>query len=166
MVSSRNPVRLTLIVVLLVSISPPGPIAGQKGADSQRDRADFREDLLRLVNVERATRGLAPVTENPALQRAAQWMANDLASRELLDHTDSRQRDVPARLRAFDYRRPRLVAENVAEGQERPADVVNSWLTSPAHRTNLLHPDVREAGVGFARSKAGRGYWVLDLGRR
>lgn len=90
-------------------------------------------------------------------------MANDMARRQTLEHTDSQQRDMAARLRAFRYDRPRLFAENIAEGQETSVEVVNSWLRSPPHRANLLHPEVQEAGFGRARSGAGRWYWVLDL---
>lgn len=98
-----------------------------------------------------------------SLEKATQWMAHDLAGRQTLDHTDSQQREMATRLLAFGYDRPRLLAENIAEGQETPVDVVNSWLRSPPHRATLLHPEAREAGIGQARSGAGRRYWVLDL---
>lgn len=120
--------------------------------------------VLRVVNLERTARGLGAVSVNEILQRAAKWMAEDLAASDALDHTDSRHRGLPSRLQAFGYEDPRLLAENVAEGQETPTAVVSSWLHSAPHRANLLHPEVREAGVGHAINSLGQHYWVLDLG--
>ena len=87
-----------------------------------------------------------------------------MARHHTLNHTDSRHRDVAARLEAFGYNRARLMAENIAEGQQTPAAVVKAWLQSPPHRANLLHAEVEEVGVGHAVDPQGRHYWVLDLG--
>jgi len=98
------------------------------------------------------------------LQTAAQWMAEDMAARHMLDHTDSRHSGLANRLQDFGYENPRFLAENVAEGQETATAVVNSWMYSPPHRANLLHPDVRQAGDGYALNAQGQHYRVVDRG--
>ena len=148
------------ISLLLGAIAVPGV------EDSKDGHNAFVADVLRVTNAERTARGLGTVSENEVLQRAAQWMAEDLAARDTLNHTDSWQRGLAKRLGGFGYENARLLAENIAEGQATPTAVVNSWMQSPPHRGNLLHPEVREAGVGHAINGRGHHYWVLDLGTR
>jgi uncharacterized protein YkwD len=119
--------------------------------------------VITLVNAERQLRGLAAVRRHERLHRAAQWMAEDLAMRETLDHTDSRRRSMADRVRSFGYRDADVLAENIAEGQDSPEEVFTSWMESPGHRANLLNPDVRHVGVGHARKRPGKEVWVLDL---
>jgi len=126
--------------------------------------ADVESAVVARVNQERQTRGLPLLSPDPALQKAAQWMAEDLARRGQLDHTDSRRRDMKARLQFFGYQDPHIMAENVAAGPDTPETVVEQWLRSRPHRANMLNPDIREVGVGHARNSAGISFWVLDLG--
>ncbi|MGA7936518.1 MAG: CAP domain-containing protein, partial [Kovacikia sp.] len=51
-------------------------------------------------------------------------------------------------------------AENVAQGQQTPEAVVQSWMNSPHHRDNLLSPGYQDLGVGYANN-----YWTQDFGR-
>jgi uncharacterized protein YkwD len=147
-------------------IVSPGIAAAQGPIRSETARTDTTKTLLNVLNTERSGRGLSVVSGNEFLERAAQWMADDMARHYTLDHIDSQHRDVAARLQEFGYDGPRGIAENIAEGQEMPAAVVKAWLQSPPHRANLLHAEVEEAGVGHAVDPHGRHYWVLDLGAR
>ena len=54
----------------------------------------------------------------------------------------------------------RACAENIAQGQQEPRDVVAGWMGSDGHRANILARDHRLCGVGYAG-----GYWVQDFGR-
>jgi hypothetical protein len=48
-------------------------------------------------------------------------------------------------------------AENIAQGQRTPAQVMNSWMNSPGHRANILNGNLRELGVGISSSNF---YWT------
>jgi uncharacterized protein YkwD len=173
--SSRTSYCLLVIAaVFVLPLSGAGIAIPQPPIDSQNASTETIGELLTVINAERSARRLRPVSSNERLQRAAQWMADDMARHQTLDmarhqtldHTDSRHRDVAARLEAFCYNGARLMAENIAKGQKTPDAVVKGWLQSPPHRANLLHPEVQEVGIGRALDQDGGQYWVLDLGVR
>jgi uncharacterized protein YkwD len=152
------------IVATVIMLIGATRLAGQESIQFQDGNNAIDAVVLRVMNAERTARGLGAVSANKVLQTAAQWMAEDMAARHTLDHTDSRHRGLASRLQDFGYENPRLIAENISEGQETPTAVVNSWMHSPPHRANLLHPEARHAGVGHALSAQGQHYWVLELG--
>ena len=51
-------------------------------------------------------------------------------------------------------------AENIAYGQRTPAEVMNAWMNSPGHRSNILSGNVSEIGVGVAAKSNGVLYWT------
>ena len=60
---------------------------------------------------------------------------------------------IVAGLRGWSY------GENIAWGTRNrgtPKSIVRSWMHSPPHRANILNPQFRHLGVGFARGYAGR----------
>ncbi|NLM13008.1 MAG: hypothetical protein GX209_04600, partial [Epulopiscium sp.] len=50
--------------------------------------------------------------------------------------------------------------ENIAKGQQTPAQVMNAWMNSPGHRSNILGTSYTQIGVGLATSKNGTKYWT------
>jgi len=97
--------------------------------------------------------------------RAAQLHAEQMAhagqpSHVLPDAVYPRAED---RLAAAGYRW-RTCGENVALGQQSAAEVVDRWMHSRGHRSNILSPDFTELGVGYAIDQAGRPYYVQVFG--
>jgi uncharacterized protein YkwD len=45
---------------------------------------------------------------------------------------------------------------NVALGQSSAAEVLENWMRSRGHRTNILNPAFTEMGAGYAIDGAGR----------
>jgi uncharacterized protein YkwD len=144
-----------LLVVFTVSDSLPQ-------AEAKRDPIGV---MLVEVNSARARLGLARLSFDPRLSRAAQAQSDDLARRGRLTHVGSGG-GLVARVQRVGYHY-RLVEENLAAGVADPATVVRLWLKSPGHRANLLSPHVVKAGIGYA--PRGRGprahYWTLILAR-
>ncbi len=109
--------------------------------------------ILEQVNAARARAGARALLEDPALQRAAQRYAQELARRGELDHDSP----VPGR-RTFRDRlaaegaQPHMAGENLALLTETarglPPHVVKLWLRSPGHRYNLLDPRFTRTGIG------------------
>ena len=97
---------------------------------------------------------------HPALEQAAGAHAAALARRGVLDHTGEEGSDPGTRARAAGYDYARLV-ENLAAGMDDARPVLDIWLARPGHRSNLLRPRVRDAGIACAR-----GTWVLMLARQ
>lgn len=155
-----------ITAAFLVPMFCSAGVAGDGPIRADNATAGQTEQMMSLVNAERTAQGLSAVSANEKLQRAAQWLAEDIATHHRLSHVDSQGHDLAIRVKRYGDHAPRLLAENIAEGQETPSAVVNAWLGSPPHRRNLLEPEAREAGVGHALDPDGQHYWVLDLGSR
>jgi uncharacterized protein YkwD len=41
------------------------------------------------------------------------------------------------------------MGENIAKGQQSPAEVLRGWMDSPGHCVNIMNPQYTELGVGF-----------------
>ena len=124
--------------------------------------------VLELVNKERAANKLPPLRLHTQLQAAAHWMAQDMATNDYLDHTDHEGRELEGRLAAFEYKDYQAIGENVAAGQVTAAEVMEGWLQSPGHRSNILSPDFCEIGIGHLinGSSKFRHYWAQAFGRQ
>ncbi len=138
------------------------------------DAAAMASELAKLINAERTAWGREPLAMQADLRRAAEWYAGDMAASGQYrpDHTDRQGRSMANRLKALGYGpegHPRWqVAENIARGQPRAADVVRAWMASPRHRANILDDGLCEIGTayGFAPADPYRHYWVADFGCR
>ena len=53
--------------------------------------------------------------------------------------------------------------ENIAYGQESPAEVVTTWMNSPAHRENILDCGFTQIGIGIATTSSGTIYWTQNF---
>ncbi|RKP26632.1 hypothetical protein SYNPS1DRAFT_27690 [Syncephalis pseudoplumigaleata] len=107
-----------------------------------------------LINDERERHGLAPLLSNNVLDAAAEHHSSDLARHQFLSHEGSNGSMPPERAAAAAARlgdsRPSDVSENVLYGAVDEPHAVRLWMESPGHRRNILDPDVRVSGVGFA----------------
>lgn len=133
------------------------------------------EQVISLVNKERAKYGLAPVRFNASLTRAARAHSSEMAQRDILTHISANGDTVGQRLIKYGYTRSGyrywLVGENVARANSgsltaTPSGIVYLWMHSTAHRAVILKAAIRNAGVGIATSAGGMRYFTLDVGRR
>ena len=119
---------------------------------------DFAEKILRLVNEERAQRGLRALRLAYDLQDGACVRANELTV--LYDHT--RPNGEPCY--TVINNKGRGIGENIAAGQRSAEEVMQSWMNSSGHRRNILDPQFKELGVGYTLleddAKGYRHYWV------
>lgn len=118
--------------------------------------------VLEQISRYRMSIGLGPLSGDPALHRAAQWKANDMAARGYTSHDDTTGRDFPRRLAECGVV-SLTIAEVIASGQETPTEVVDDWIASPLHDEILRSALYSEAGVGTAQSENGTNYWVVDV---
>jgi hypothetical protein len=134
-------------------------------------QADFESEVIELVNVERETRNLHPLSYNLELTVAARRHSQDMGDRNYFDHStkDGTQDGTPFYERitdaGYDYR---SCGENIAAGYATPAAVVEAWMNSDGHRANILDPDYCDIGVGYAAVDGSQHYhyWTQDFGRR
>ena len=130
-----------------------GALSGQvwviiMGNSKAREIPMAAADLVAASNAARERRGLARLSENPALSAAALAHAQDMVARGYFAHISPDGGSVASRVKRqnYPYRR---VGENLAIGQGAAAEVVQGWTDSPGHAANLYGKDFSEIGVGY-----------------
>jgi uncharacterized protein YkwD len=136
------------------------------GSPETPSSSPIAADVIKLTNAERARRRVPPLASSPRLMRAANIHAEQMARAGRLDHELPRAKYPRAedRLKAAKYAW-RAWAENVAFGPRDADGVMRVWMQSTGHRANILSTSVTEIGVGHAKDKQGRMYWVQVFGR-
>lgn len=110
----------------------------------------YRNEVLRLVNIERKKAGLNELTmTNTNLLKAAQRRANEIAVRYNPPHTRLDGRSWSTVLAEYNVFW-RATGENMAAGYQTPAEVVEGWMNSPGHRANILNENFNQIGIGYA----------------
>lgn len=108
----------------------------------------FENEVIRLVNVERAKYGLNALQANWELSRVARYKSQDMADNHYFSHTSPTYGTPFQMMKAFGLSY-RTAGENIAYGQRTPQAVVNAWMNSSGHRANILNASYTQIGVGF-----------------
>lgn len=116
----------------------------------------FEQEVVRLVNEQRAQHGLKPLTENWELSRVARYKSQDMVDNRYFSHTSPTYGSPFQMIRAFGLSF-RTAGENIAYGQRTPQAVVSAWMNSSGHRANILNASYTQIGVGYV---AGGNYWT------
>ncbi|MFJ3814347.1 sigma-70 family RNA polymerase sigma factor [Streptomyces sp. NPDC090056] len=126
--------------------------------------SSVEEQVIALVNAERAKEGCGAVTGNSLLARAAQGHSDDMATRDFFDHTNPDGAGPGERVTSTGYGWS-TYGENIAMGQRTAEQVMESWMNSPGHRANILNCSFKELGVGLHTGDGGP-YWTQVFGAR
>lgn len=127
---------------------------------------DEERAFLAALNDYRAQRGLKALVVSATLNRAADWLARDMAGKRYFSHSDSAGRD-PSK-RASDCGYPGQAGENIAAGGDwgPGLSVFEAWRGSPGHNQNMLSPTYATIGIARAYDPGAPfgWYWVTDFG--
>ncbi len=128
------------------------------------DTERMADQVLQLVNLERAEADLPPVTRNPALGR----IADDYACRMITDgffgHTDPGTGHGPGDRAVVGKYSFYAIGENLAAGQQTAAEVMKVWMESPSHRDIILDEKWSEVGISVRSGGEYGIYWVQEFG--
>ena len=116
-------------------------------------RYDYAYEVLNLVNQERAKSNLQPVTMDKNLLECAMTRAQELTL--YASHTRPNGTSCMTAFPYFGYNS----SENLAINQVSPEDVMNSWMNSSGHRTNIMASGNVSAGIGCFYQN-GALYWI------
>lgn len=132
-----------------------GPTAQSPAPQRSLDSTDaLREQVLDLVNQERAGGGCDPLRANDLLQTAAQQHSDDMAARGFFDHVSPEGVGPDGRIEAAGYSWS-TVGENIAAGHDSAESVMSEWMNSDGHRSNILDCSFTELGVGITLGEGG-----------
>jgi uncharacterized protein YkwD len=123
------------------------------------------EQLIALINAERARHGLPPLVAHSILMQVALAHSQDMAAHGFFSHTNPDGLNPCQRMAQAGYD-VWACGENIGAGYPTPEMMFNMWLSSPGHRRNILSPDFTEVGVGYVRGGEYGHYWTIDFGAR
>jgi uncharacterized protein YkwD len=143
-VATTTAVMTWVIVMLAVILSPLATC-----------HAAIRSaEVFGQVNAERVAQGVPALTVSPALVKAAQAKADDMATAGYFAHRSPSGKTVATFLGLAGYRY-RVAGENLAQGFTEAQVLTTALMASPGHRANILDPDFQETGIGIAQVKKG-----------
>ena len=111
---------------------------------------DQAKEVLDIVNQERVNTGLSELIMDEELTKAANERAKELALRFSHNRPDNSDGlDILSK----------VMGENIAAGQSTSTSVMDTWMNSPTHKSNILGSNYKSIGIG-SYTNSGRTYWV------
>lgn len=122
----------------ILGYAKPGVLGINANIDQKR--------LIELTNTERSKKGLPPVLENEALNKAAVLKAQNMFEENYWAHF------APSGKTPWDFilgsgYHFTYAGENLAKNFYESEDVVSAWIGSPIHRDNLLNSKYNDIGI-------------------
>lgn len=118
-------------------------------------------EVLKLLNLERAKVGARALRASLKCTNAAQFHAKDMAAKNYFSHNSANE-TVAQRMIRFGLSGASW-GENIALGYYNGYEVMTAWMSSPAHRQNMLDTKYQSLGVGVGTDLYGRLFWVQCL---
>lgn len=119
----------------------------------------FEEQVVKLVNKERAAAGLKALKSSSKLNNVAETKSKDMRDKGYFSHTSPTYGTPFNMLKKFGVSYT-AAGENIAAGQTTPAAVVKSWMNSSGHKANILSKKYTHIGVGYVSGGDYRHYWT------
>jgi len=124
------------------------PVIKTAGSSQSSSEPTITDQVLTLLNAERARAGCQPLSLDSRLMRAAQQHSEDMAVNNFFGHVGSNGSSLAQRVNAVGYLWSAL-AENVAAGYATPEAVMAGWMRSDGHRRNILNCRYVHVGIGY-----------------
>ena len=145
-------VCLALILGLAQVLAARVPTAGVSYA------FELERAIYRFTNEVRQKNGVPPLTWDNSLRDVARAHSADMLVKNYFSHNSPDGRTPHDRIRAGCRLPLSMTGENIWMSRSRPLGdtrqlariIVDNWMSSPGHRTNLLHPQFTDIGVGVA----------------
>jgi uncharacterized protein YkwD len=117
------------------------------------DPEEIAQQLLALMDRDRAASGLPALQRDARLARVARAYSREMAESSEVAHVSQRSGNAVDRVRAAGLTpMPNVVAENV--GRDYTAETMErGFMRSPGHRDNILSRAVTHVGVGVAMGR-------------
>lgn len=113
--------------------------------------SELQQTLLASTNTTREQNSLGDLSANSKLTNAAENKAKDMVRNNYWSHTSPSGEEPWQFIKDSQYAYS-LAGENLAYGFTDSDSIINAWLSSPAHRDNVLSSEYSEVGFGTATS--------------
>jgi uncharacterized protein YkwD len=139
-------IKIIILASLIIGCGSP-PIIVKRDIDLDK--------LVELHNESRAKWGYGHLHKTDNLTKYANDHANFMLKNKKLKHSSM------SNVLDLGYSN---VGENIAWNQQTEEEVINSWLWSPGHRSNILSKNYDSIGCGVAYDDKNV-YWCVVFGR-
>jgi|GEM_PF-816628 len=112
----------------------------------------LKQNVIQLTNEARTQEGETPLSENTALDQAAQSKLEDMFNQNYWDHVAPNGKQAWDFINSTDYQYV-YAGENLARGFLDAKSSMNAWMNSPSHRKNILNSDYRDIGIAAGYGK-------------
>ena len=145
--------RALFAYLLIFAITVSGFWLIRVGAPQILGSASYSaEQIIALTNIKRAENGLPSLSTNNKLISAARAKSADMFSNNYWAHFSPKGTAPWSFITASGYRYI-FAGENLARDFNDAQSVVNAWMNSSSHRSNLLDKNFKEIGVSVSGGK-------------
>ena len=116
----------------------------------------MEDEVLVLVNKERAKNGLKALTMDENVRKVARTKSSDMSTKNYFSHTSPTYGSPFDMLKSFGISY-KSAGENIAQGYTTAEAVVKGWMNSSGHRANILNANYTKIGIGY---EAKGNYWT------
>jgi len=161
-VKKSVPICLGLVILLTFTFFTVSPYATNARIITIKSDA-FIKEVIRLTNVERTNRGLAPLVENESLFKLAFLKSQDMAVNKYFEHKSPVYGYPKEMMQRFNIKYDWL-GENIGKTNSMtnttPERLVKAWMESSTHRDNILNPNFTIVGVAYVKNSDGKLLWT------
>ena len=146
----------TLFTVWANSLTPT-PVAQTQAIQKLEPKPPTVDELLRLVNEERAKVGVAPLRVDERVQRSAQLKATDMDINNYASHI------MPSTGKVLNAEMNALLVDACIDSSENfvdndrynntTAEAMSAWINSKPHYTAMIDPRYESTGIGISGDK-------------
>jgi uncharacterized protein YkwD len=147
----------------VVKPSKPAKATSHPASVVSAKNLSAEELAVKLTNGRRAQHGCSALRVDTHLRSAARAHSKDMHLRHYFEHNSLSGATPWDRIKAVGYTLPG--AENIAMGYATAKAVVDGWMNSPGHRTNILNCSLKAVGIGVEYGQGGP-WWTQDFGFR
>jgi uncharacterized protein YkwD len=160
--SRKLAVLLALFLVLGLGLSlargQREPSTPRRSQERIQHLSKVERQIYRLTNAVRRKNHLPPLDRDNALVATARAHSDDMLRRSFFNHTNPDGKTPQDRIIPAYSRTIARAGENIWGGHGHDYSdsnliarvIVDSWVTSPSHRANLLNPRYTHLGVGVS----------------
>ncbi len=124
--------------------------------DDTTNETSIADEIFRLVNEHRASKGLPAFSKNETAEKLAADHTNYMIEQNRISHDDfnSRFQELSRKENA------RTAAENVAAGQRSAASVMESWLNSKEGHKENIEGNFTHIGISAIKNSQGKYFYT------
>ena len=138
-----------------------GPISGPTQL-APVPAAELMSLVVTMTNQQRNAYGCGQLDVDQELITASERQSGYMAQTHRFSHIGWGGSTFVTRARVAGYAQP--AGENIAWGYSTAEQVMDAWMASPSHRTNILNCDTKSIGTGVSYSENGTPYYTQVFG--